>query len=370
MSTTDRLVAANTRFGFKLFSEIAKQDAGKNVFISPFSVAAALAMTYNGASGETQRAMAETLELNGMSLDEVNQANAALRQTLEELDPQVQLAIANSLWLKHGETFRPEFVQRGQSFYDAEVANFSNGDAPVINGWARRKTQDKIKELVTDADVAMSILMLINAIYFKGNWTAQFDKTQTQDGEFALLNGERKKHPMMYQSGSYKYYQGKGFQAVSLPYGNEKVSMYIFLPHQDSNLDEFQKSLTATNWERWATRFHGTEGRIVLPRFKVEYEINLNGALVALKMGIAFGENADFRELKSPPAFISNIIHKTFMEVNEEGTEAAAATAVMIGLSASFNAPFTMIVDRPFFCAIRDNETGTLLFMGSIVDPQ
>ena len=134
MPTTDKLVAPNARFGFKLFSEIAKQDAGKNIFISPFSVAAALAMTYNGASGETRQAMAETLELNGMSLDEVNQANAALRQILEGLDPQVQLAIANSLWLKHGETLKPEFVWRGRNFYDAEVANFSDGDAPVING--------------------------------------------------------------------------------------------------------------------------------------------------------------------------------------------------------------------------------------------
>jgi len=369
LSTTDRLVAANTKFGFKLFSEIAKQDAGKNVFISPFSVAAALAMTYNGACGKTQQAMAHALELQEMSLDEINQANAALRQILEGLDPQVRLAIANSLWLKHGETLKPEFVQRGRSFYDAEVANFGSADAPVINGWVSRKTQDKIKELVTDPEVALAFLMLINAVYFKGNWTAQFDKAQTQEGEFTLLNGSRKKHPMMSQSGSYRYCRGKGFQAISLPYGNEKISMYIFLPNQDSSLDEFQKSLTAENWEGWMPRFHGMQGNVVLPRLKVEYAVELNDALKALGMGIAFDVRADFAEMTPPPAFISKVKHKTFLQVNEEGAEAAAATVVEMAKSWPPQT-FSIIVDRPFFCAIRDNGTGTLLFMGSIVDPQ
>jgi serine protease inhibitor len=370
LPTTDKLVAANTRFGFKLFSEIAKRDAGKNIFISPFSVAAALAMTYNGASGETQRAMAKTLELNSMSLDEVNQANAELCQMLEGLDPQVQLAIANSLWLKHGETFKPEFIRRGRSFYDAEVANFSSGDAPIINGWVSRKTRDKIKELVTDSDVAMSILMLINAVYFKGNWTAQFDKANTQESTFTLLSGKQKKLPMMSQSGHFTYHEEQGFQAISLPYGEGKVSMYIFLPGHQSSLAKFQQQLTVENWNRWISNLAETPGKIVLPRFKVEYGIGLNEVLRAIGMGIAFDPKADFSEMTSPPAFISKVIHKTFMEVNEEGTEAAAATVVMMGRSLSFNTPFTMIVDRPFFCAIRDNETGTLLFMGSIVDPQ
>jgi serpin B len=370
LSTTDRLVAANTRFGFKLFSEIAKQDAGKNVFLSPFSVAAALAMTYNGACGKTQRAMADALELKGMSLQEINEANAALRAALESIDPQVQLVVANSLWLKHGETFKPEFVQRGRSFYDAEVANFGDGDAPVINGWVSRKTQDKIKELVTDDDVAMSILMLINAIYFKGNWTTQFDKAKTHEGEFTQLNGNRKKHPMMSQSGSYRHCRGNNFQAISLPYGGGRVSIYIFLPDQQSSLIEFQKQLTAKNWDTWKLQFRQMQGTITLPRFKVEYEIKLNETLGAIGLGIAFdSQKADFSEMTSPPTFISEVKHKTFLEVNEEGAKAAAATVVEVMLG-GLPKTFTMIIDRPFFCAIRDNETGTLLFMGSIVDPQ
>jgi serpin B len=381
MPNIKKVVVANTRFGFKLFAEVAKQDAGKNVFISPSSIAFALAVTYNGASGETRRAMTETLELHGMSLDEVNRANAKLREMLTSLDPQVKLAIANSLWLKHGETFKPEFVQRGRDFYDAEVSNFGNQDAPVINGWVSNKTLGKITKLVTDSDVSSAILMLINAIYFKGNWTAPFDRAQTREGDFTLLDGRRKKLPMMSKSGgyrlqdgvfkatSYPYYQGKGFQAVSLPYGSERVSMYIFLPDKESSLAGFQKQLTAKNWDDWMSRFHTTRGSIVLPRFKLDYEIKLNETLESLGMGVAFGPRAEFGEMTPPPAFISKVIHKTFVEVNEEGAEAAATTAVMV-LGGPPVESFTMIIDRPFFCAIRDNETGTLLFMGSIVDPQ
>lgn len=365
------LVTANNRFAFKLFAQVARQDTGKNVFISPFSIAMALAMTYNGARGETRRAMAETLELQGMSLDEVNRANAKLRETLANLDPQVRLAIANSLWRKHGEAFKPDFLQRGRDFYDAEIANFGGGDAPVINGWISRKTEGKIKEMVTPANVIESFLMLINAIYFKGNWTSQFDKSKTQDGEFTLVGGKQKTLPMMSQSGRFAYLEDKGFQAVSLPYGSGRASMYIFMPSPASNLVGFQRQLNAENWDDRISRFHKTQGEIVLPRFKVEYAAELRKALTTLGMGIAFDEmRADFSAMTPPPAFISRVIHKTFMEVNEEGTEAAAATVVMISKGIMHSMPFQMVVDRPFFCAIRDNTTGTILFMGSIVDPQ
>ena len=370
MSSLDQLIAANTRFGFKLFAEVARQDAGKNVFISPSSIAFALAMTYNGAAGETQRVMAEALELQGMSLDEVNRANTELREALANLDPQVKLAIANSLWLKEGETFKPEFVQRGRDFYDAEIANFGASDAPVINGWVSRETEDKIKNLVTPMDVVQSFLMLINAIYFKGNWTVQFDKAATRDGTFHLLNGGRKRLPMMSQSGRFSYHESQDLQVISLSYGVGKASMYIFLPAQSSNLADFQAQLTVDRWNGLMREFRSMQGSITLPRFKVEYAIKLNDALQALGMDVAFSPRADFSEMTAPPAFISKVIHKTFMEINEEGTEAAAATVVMMERSVSLTKPFQMVVDRPFFCAIRDNQAGTILFMGSIVDPQ
>jgi serpin B len=374
LSTTDRLVAANTRFGFKLFSEIAKQDAGKNVFLSPFSVAMALAMTYNGACGKTQRAMADALELQGMSLQEINEANAALRAAMESIDPQVQLAVANSLWLKQGEMFKLEFIKRNRDFYAAEASNLPD-DPIVINAWVSAKTGGKIKDIIDHID-PLTILILLNAIYFKGKWAVQFDKTITQNGTFTLSDGTHIKHPMMFQSGRYMYYRGKGFQAVSLPYSTGRVSMYIFLPEQDSSLTEFQKSLTGVHWDKWMSRFCETKGDIVLPRFQVRYEIKLNDALIALGMASAFSkDHADFRNMcpipPTPNVYIALVKHKTFVEVNEDGTEAAAATAVVMKALGTFQEErFHMIIDRPFFCAIRDNETGTLLFMGSIVDPQ
>ena len=221
---------------------------------------------------------------------------------------------------------------------------------------------------------AQAILFLINAIYFKGTWTVEFDKAKTREDQFTTLAGKQKRHPMMHQSGKYRYFEGQGFQAISLPYGGGQVSMYLFLPAAVSSLVEFQKNLSAANWDSWMREFAVTDGEIAVPRFKVEYEITMNDALKALGMGIAFDANrADLSGIieTSEKAFISEVKHKTFVEVNEEGTVAAAATSVTASVTSVMQPrkPFRMIVDRPFFCAIRDNETGTLLFMGSITDP-
>lgn len=368
-----RLVAANNDFGFRLSAHLVKRDTDKNVFVSPSSIAIALAMTYNGAEGTTKQALAETLGVGGMTLQEVNEANAALRVTLASLDPKVQLAIANSLWAKEGLEFKPDFIRRNKDFYGAKVTNLNFTDPSAlltINGWVKERTNGKIDKLVKPEDLdILTVLILINAIYFKGIWTVQFDKAKTEEGVFVLLDGSRKKHPMMSQSGRYTYYKGENFQAVSLPYGEGRISMYVFLPDKTTTLSEFQKSLDARNWEAWMHQFDETEGDVVLPRFKVEYEAELNDALTALGMGVAFTSKANFRGMCARPLFISKVRHKTFMEVNEEGTEAAASTAVIMK-RLSPPQKFKMVVDRPFFCAIRDNKTGTVLFMGSIVEPK
>lgn len=371
-----RLVSANTSFGFKLFAEVAKQDAGKNVFISPASVGLALAMTYNGAAGETKAGMQRALEIQGINHAELNNAYAQLRQALESADPKVELDIANSLWGRKGVTFNPDFIQRNKQFYGAEVTALDFGDpgAPAtINSWVTDKTKGKITHIVDQID-AQTILFLINAIYFKGKWSHEFDKAKTKEDSFTTGAGQQKRVPMMHQSGNYNYYEGKTFQAVSLAYGDGRASMYIFLPAQGSRLDEFQKELIAANWESWMKQFADTKGDISVPRFKVEYEIGLNDALKALGMGLAFDANrADFSGIVqgSERAYISRVKHKTFAEVNEEGTEAAAVTSVeMRTTSARIQKTFQMIVDRPFFCAIRDNKTGTVLFVGSITDPR
>ncbi|MEQ8995416.1 MAG: serpin family protein [Coleofasciculus sp. B1-GNL1-01] len=373
-SVNTQLVEANTKFGFKLFSEILQEDSNKNVFISPTSIAIALAMTYNGASGETQAAMANALELQGMSLSEVNQANEALKTTLENADSDIQLSIANSLWAKQGVSFKPEFLQRNQQFYDAQVTDldFANPEAKrIINNWVKEKTNGKIPQIISDIQPD-DLLFLINAIYFKGNWMEQFDKDKTEDRPFYLADGTQKQHPMMSQSGEYQYYEDDSVQAISLPYGKGRLSFYVFLPRETVSLDTFEQQLTPENWQQWMNRFGKRDGSIVLPRFKLEYEIKLNEALKALGMDVAFDRRADFSNMTEADILINQVKHKTFVEVNEEGTEAAAATSVGIVLtSASFTqTPFEMVVDRPFFCAIRDNQTGTILFMGSIREPK
>jgi serine protease inhibitor len=372
----NRLVTANERFGFKLFAEVSKQDAGKNVFISPASVGLALAMTYNGAVGETKQAMERALEIQGMNHADLNRAYAQLRQALATPDSKVELDIANSLWARKGVIFNPDFIQRDKQFYGADVTalDFNDpGSAATINSWVADKTKGKISKIVDQID-AQSVLFLINAIYFKGKWSLEFDKAKTKEDTFTTGASQQKRHPMMQQSGKYNYYEDKTFQAVSLPYGDGGVSMYVFLPKTGVSLDELQKSLTASNWDSWMKQFVQTQGEISVPRFRVEYEVGLNDALKALGMGVAFDPNrADFTGIVqgSENAFISRVKHKTFAEVNEEGTEAAAVTSIEMRVTSVMRPEktFRMTIDHPFFFAIRNNKTGTILFMGSILDP-
>ncbi|MBN3874765.1 MAG: serpin family protein [Nostoc sp.] len=376
LNTDIKIVESSNKFGFKLFSEVLKNDRGeKNLFISPSSVAIALAMTYNGASGSTQQAMAKTLELQGMNLPEINSSYAAaLKQLLDNPDAKVQLNIANSLWANQDFSFAPDFLQRTQDFYKAKVSNlnFKDAAAPnIINNWVKENTSGKINKIVETIQ-PNAVLYLINAIYFKGKWSNEFDKSQTAQYPFYTTSGRQKQHPMMSQSGDYRYYESKQFQAVSLPYGKDgKFSFYIFLPKQNSNLNAFYQNLNVENWGKWMTQFKKQKGFIRLPRFKTEYDITLNDALKSLGMGEAFSNKANFSGMGKNLA-ISEVKHKTFVEVNEEGTEAAAATSVGIVVTSLREEPepFRMIVNRPFFCAIRDNQTGSVLFMGSIIDPQ
>ena len=367
-----KLMVANTQFSFKLFSEILKQQPNQNIFISPSSITLALAMTYNGASGETQEAIAKTLQLQEISIQEINQANAALKASLENSDPNVQLSIANSFWANETQPFNPQFIETIKRFYGAEVKNLNFGDpnsVSTINNWVKQNTNGKIDTIV---DQIKPPCILLNAIYFLGTWKYPFSQDETRNYPFNLLDGTHKEHPMMFQNlGDIQYYKNDKFQAVSLPYGEEKLSMYIFLPNKEISLNTFYKSLNAENWQKWINQFHlynqldaSDELQIGLPRFKVEYEIKLNDALKALGMQIAFEEGADFSGISNVPFWIELVKHKTFVEVNEEGTEAAAVTLV-----GSTRGGGRMIVDRPFFFVIRDNQTGTILFMGSIVEP-
>ena len=366
-----RLVAANTKFGFNLFNTLSKEQPNKNIFISPTSVALALSMTYNGVSGETKQEMTKVLEFTGMTPQQINAANQALQNSFQKADPNVQVLIANSLWAQQGFSLKPEFMQTNQKYYNANLTelDFSNPQAlSIINNWVSQKTQGKIDKIV-DKISPGGVLFLINAIYFKGNWQTPFDKSQTANKTFSLTDGSSKQHPMMSQKGNFGYYETDQFQAVSLPYGKEgALAMYIFLPNSNSNLPTFLQQLTLENWNKWMQEFANRNGTIEIPRFKIEYEVELENTLTALGMaGFFYSSKADFSPMTDNDVAVDSVKHKTFVEVNEEGTEAAAVTSTGLTRSGS---PFQMNVNRPFFSAIQDQSTGTILFMGTIVDPQ
>jgi len=373
----DEIVKANTRFGFKLFSRMFLNEPDKNIFISPFSIFMALEMTYNGADGKTMEEMAGVMEIQGMSPGDVNGASLNLLNSMEKMDPGVKLAIANSLWGRKGINFKAKFVNSAKSYYNAEVRSFDFADPKtisIINSWVEKKTSGKIDRIVEKIN-PLDILFLINATYFKGTWAREFDKELTKERIFTLADGKKKKIPMMCQSGKFKYLETEKFQAISLPYGKGRLSMYIFLP-KDGDVKDFCSMLNYGNWQEWMFNFHRTEGDIVLPKFKMGYEANLGRVLISLGMKTAFDiNNANFTKMCAPPMdpYISKVKHKTFVEVNEEGTEAAGVTAIRMTLKGMPVRPperFNMVVDHPFFCAIRDNLTGTILFMGNIMEPK
>lgn len=360
------VASANTRFGFRLLHDLQERDPGGNIFISPLSISIALTMTYNGAVGETERAMAEVLEIDALDLSTINRSNRALRNSLENPDPKVDISIANSIWYRQGIVFNPDFLERNRLFFGAEVAalDFSAPQATgIINEWVDTNTNGKIEKIV-DRINPQTLLFLINAIYFKGNWQDEFDPSRTRQGIFHLMDGSEKRVQVMRREGEYPYFRGENFEATSLPYGAGRMSMYIFLPDRNSNLNKFMRNLNEANWEDWLSQLQDRRQEMVLPRFKLEYEVNLNDTLEALGMGIAFGGGADFSGM-GPNLFISEVRHKTFVELNEEGTEAAAVTAV-VGVK---SLPPAFRVDRPFFFTIYDAETETILFMGTVTEP-
>jgi serpin B len=305
-----------------------------------------------------------------MTPQEINAANQNLQNSLQKVDPNVQVLIANSLWAKQGFSLKPEFMQINQEYYKANLTeiDFTIPQAPsIINNWVSQKTQGKIAQIVDEISLD-PVLFLINAIYFKGNWQTPFDKSQTANKTFYLTDGSSQQHLMMSQSGFYRCYATDTFQAVSLPYGKKgALSMYIFLPNSNTNLATFLQHLTPEKWNQWMQEFRQRNCIIEIPRFTIEYKVELKSTLIALGMaGIFEPSKAEFSPMTDVNVAVDSVKHKTFVEVNEEGTEAAAVTSVELIRSL----PFQMNVNRPFFCGIQDNTTGTILFMGTIVDPQ
>lgn len=372
-SVNKSLVAANNRFAFNILKELGKEDQNKNIFISPFSISTALSMAYSGADGTTKEAMSKTLEFDGMNRETLEKEYSTLIKSLENADYQVKLSIADSVWIK--KSFEPkvkqDFIKRTKDSYDVEIftRDFADPKTPgEINNWINKETNGKIDKMVDNIDSSL-VMFLINAIYFKGQWVEKFDPSDTKPTDFYLVDGTKIKVNMMTQEGDFDFYKGNNFTAARLPYGRDKIAMYIFLPDKGVSLDSFIESMNQENWESYISGFRNADVNVGLPKFKIEYGVKrLNDALKALGMGIAFSDSASFRDIADANLAIDFVDHKAFVEVNEEGTEATAATVVGI-VRTSAQIRKTFIVDRPFFFLIRDDRSGTILFMGKIMEP-
>jgi serpin B len=360
-------------FGFELLARTGKLLPNENVFLSPAGAALALAMVENGAQGATRQQMAKTLRLEDFTPSQINEANAALMDRLSRLDPKIQSRIANGIWSAKEAQIWPEFISVNQNSYHAEVAAADFGDPQTvqqINQWASRQTGGKIKNFLEPPLDSRLRLIVLNAIYFKADWTIQFDKKLTRDLPFTLSDGRIVPHPRMSRSGSFDYYEDGDVQAATLPYDGGQIAMYVFLPKH--GLDAFVQSLSSESWGRWLKSFSSRKGRVELPRFKLEKKYDFTQTLPAMGMPLAFSRGADFSGISSERLLISWVKQQTYVDVNEEGTEAAAVTGVGMRPMAVRREPppFELIVDRPFFVALRENQTGLILFLGAIMDPR
>ncbi|HSY43251.1 MAG TPA: serpin family protein [Candidatus Acidoferrum sp.] len=376
-----KLAAANNVFAFKLLKQIADDQPAANVFISPYSASIVLQMVANGAAGQTKTEMQKVLgtgaSATGLSESALDQANQDIRQSLHDGNTNVILEIANAIWYRRGSPVKPEFIARNQQFFDCTLGTFNLSDPhpeDPINAWASEKTHGRITHIADgmfDGDTPR--LFLANAVYFKGKWSDPFDPGDTHDRPFYLHDDSQKVIPMMSKSGTFTYRRGTGYQAVRLPYEGENLAMYVFLPDTNSSPEKLLSIMNGDTWRRITKPgFADEDGDLVLPKFKLEYSVELAQPLQELGMKTAFDSGrADFSGIGDGIG-ISGARQKTFVEVKEEGTEAAAVTGIMMSDSAMPMPPpqrFEMTVDRPFLFLIEDNQTGTILFMGLIYDP-
>jgi serpin B len=377
LADQQKLAAANNGFAFKLLRQLAKDQPSTNIFISPYSAATVLQMVGSGAAGQTKMEMQQVLGTTGLSSDAVSAANKDIAQSLNSGNTNVILTIANAIWYRQDAPVKPEFIARNQQFFGATVdaLNFADPHSvDIINAWANEKTHGKISRIADGMiDPKYTRLFLANAVYFKGKWAEPFDTKDTKDWPFHLRGGGQKNVPMMTLTKTFTYRRGTGYQAVRLPYEGENLAMYVFLPDTNSSPEKLLGIMNGDTWQKVTKPgFSEKEGMVVLPKFRLEYSVELKQPLQALGMKAAFDSlSADFSGI-APQLFISAARQKTFVEVKEEGTEAAAVTGMTLSDGMAPMPPpnpFEMIVDRPFLFLIEDNQTGTILFMGIMFDP-
>jgi len=374
--TEARQVQASNEFSFDIFKELSIGQADSNVFISPLSIYYALGMTYNGAAGETAEEMENTLHLPEGTSEEINSSFETLMEYLLGLDPDVTLQIANSIWYRDTWTFKETFLNICKDYFSAEISGLDFNDpssVDTINNWVDENTNHKIDNIIDSID-RETVMFLINAIYFNGTWKYEFDSDMTEEKDFYLTDGNTTKCNTMVQTAELKYMSNDDFQAVNLPYGNGNYVMTIILPNSNANINSIIEEVNSTNWELWMSQMETKKGTVYLPKQKFAYEKKLKDALRSLGMRKAFLDfEANFSNMNATAQlFISEVKHKSFIEMNEEGTEAAAVTSVGIDFTTideKGEIDFTMNMNRPFIYAIQDINTNTLLFVGLLNVP-
>ncbi|MBR9998832.1 MAG: serpin family protein [Cyclobacteriaceae bacterium] len=368
------LIASSNEFVFDLFGEINTRESGGNFFFSPLSVEYALGMTLNGAGEDTREAIRRVLGNESLNEEGINASYETLTEFLLGIDKTVLLKIANSVWYRHDLTVKEAFKDAVQIHYDAEVAglDFSLPSAKdEINGWVSGKTEGLIRDLI-DGIPADAVMYLINAIYFKADWQYKFDKSLTDLSSFYLEDGNMTEIEMMTSDGAeINYFSNDYLRLVDIPYGNGQYSMILLVPVPEHSLEEITGSLDNASFTQWISSTTPGKSRLTMPKFRIKYKTLLNDDLSNMGMGIAFSSEADFSRLFENPLelMISRVIHQAVIEVNEEGSEAAAATAVEIVETSLPPEPDIIIINRPFIFLIREKHSGTILFAGKLTDP-
>jgi serpin B len=370
-------VVGNTAFALDLYREL--KGSGGNLFFSPYSISTALAMTYAGAGGNTGKQMAGVLHFSTHQ-DECHEAFNKLETRLRtaQAEGEIQLKVANSLWPQKGHPFLEAYLDLVKRYYGVTVTPLDFQGAAeearqIINKWVEEKTADKIRELIQSGILGpLTRLVLANAIYFKGNWANPFDGKRTGSQPFYLQQGETVQAELMTKKAEFGYYEDEGLQVLELPYVGDGLSMVVLLPRAKDGLPDLEKQLNPANLKRWSSNLHKQKVNVVFPKFKMTWKFSLEKTLAAMGMPDAFDMNkADFSGMDGRDwLYIGAVIHKAFVEVNEEGTEAAAATAVVMRIKMAAPTPVpTFRADHPFIFFIRDNTTGTILFLGRLMNP-
>jgi len=362
-------VTQDNEFAFDLLKKTITASGETNVFVSPLSVSIALGMTWNGAIGTTKTEMEAALKMNGMSATDINDYYRIMLSTLPSIDPTTKLSIANSLWYRTGLEVKPDFLKVNSDYFNAYIKQMDFSQAwalDTINNWCAKKTNNLIKNPL-DKISPDAVMYLVNAIYFKGIWRKHFETKNTQEANFTNEFGNQVKVNMMYQKDTFNFVQDDNAQYLDMPYGNNAFCMTVILPNDGKTIDNVLNYLTTDSWNNTIKYSQTKVVEVYFPRFKTQNKFLLNDPLKNMGMNLAFTDNADFTNIANAPLKITRVLHDTYVEVTEEGTEAAAVTIVEVGITSVLNAPIPVFrVNKPFLFVIREKSTGVILFIGKM----